>query len=726
MALRPRRTAVLLLVGLALITGCARSPEAKKARYLERGDRYFKQEKYREATIEYRNALRIEENNPHAVRQIGLAYYETGEMGLAFRYLLRAQQLTPDELGVRQKLGTIYLLGGKPDDARAQAEAIVQKDPKNLEALLLLAGAARTPEEIDGVIAKLEKVRGDFPGQAKPLVILASLSLRKSDAARGERYLREAVTQEPKSVEAHVALANLYLVRRDNAQAESELKIAADLAPAGSPAQTRLADFYLLLGRRDEAKRVLHDITTKAPGYIPAWRLLAQIAFAEGKLDDSAKTVAIVLKKNPNDVEGRLLRGRLHLAKQETSQAIQEFQAVLKGEPRLAPAHYQLALAQLQAGNTQQAKAELKDTITAAPNYVEAVIILAELNLQTGAAKVAIEDLERFIAAQPRAVAAYVVLGAAYLAERKPAQTVEVGRKLAAVAPQDPRGPYLIGLGLGAQGKRPEARQQLEASLSLAPGALEPLAQLVSLSVAERQPAVAIERIKKQIARIPQPPSAPLQTLLGETHIAAGDTKAAEAAFLQAIVLDPSLMTPYVRLGGLYASAGRYDEALAKISDAAKRNPKDVGPPMLAGIIYEQKGDISKARESYEQVLAMNPRLAPAANNLAWIYSEYGGDKEKALQLAQMAKEMVPDDPRISDTLGWILYKRGVYQRSLALLRESAAKLPDNPQVQYHLGMAYMQVGDKDSARKALTAAASAAADFTGKDEARKTLAALK
>jgi Flp pilus assembly protein TadD len=125
-------------------------------------------------------------------------------------------------------------------------------------------------------------------------------------------------------------------------------------------------------------------------------------------------------------------------------------------------------------------------------------------------------------------------------------------------------------------------------------------------------------------------------------------------------------------------------------------------------------------------VLALTPRAAAAANNLAWIYSEHGGDQDKALQLAQMAKEVAPDDPRVSDTLGWILYKRGVHQRALALLKESAAKLPDNPQVQYHLGMAYAQVGDQAGARQALEFAVKSPADFQGKDEARKTLASLR
>jgi len=96
------------------------------------------------------------------------------------------------------------------------------------------------------------------------------------------------------------------------------------------------------------------------------------------------------------------------------------------------------------------------------------------------------------------------------------------------------------------------------------------------------------------------------------------------------------------------------------------------------------------------------------------------------LQLAQMAKEEAPAEPQVSDTLGWILYKRGIYQRALALLQESAAKLPENPEVQYHLGMAALKVGETETAKKSLAAATAAPKDFIGKEEARRALAQLK
>jgi len=186
------------------------------------------------------------------------------------------------------------------------------------------------------------------------------------------------------------------------------------------------------------------------------------------------------------------------------------------------------------------------------------------------------------------------------------------------------------------------------------------------------------------------------------------------------------LTAAYVSLGDLYTASGQYDQALARLDEGLKVNPNDLSALILAATVYERKGDIRKAQEAYEKVLAQEPRFAPAANNLAWLYSEHGGDKEKALQLAQAAKEAAPEDPYVSDTLGWILYKRGVYQRALGLIRESAAKLPDNPEIQYHLGMTYYKLGDSEAARQALGKALALSPRFPGVEEAHRVLAEVR
>ena len=213
---RTTRTAVLLTsILLLLAVGCSRSPEAKKARYLERGDRYFAKEQYREAALEYRNALRIESTNTQATRQLGLAYYQLGELGQAFRYFLKTLEVEPDNLEVRLKLGQIYLMGARAADARAEAARVLQKEPRNLDALILMAGAAGTPEEIDAAIRQLESARAASEAIARFHLALAGLYLKKGDQAATERELQEAAAREPKSAEAHSALASFYMSRSD-------------------------------------------------------------------------------------------------------------------------------------------------------------------------------------------------------------------------------------------------------------------------------------------------------------------------------------------------------------------------------------------------------------------------------------------------------------------------------------------------------------------------------
>src|SRR5262249_23606683 len=157
----------IIAVMLASGAGCSRSPEAKKARYLERGDKYFAQKQYREALIEYQNALRIDRNNARAIERAGAAYYELGELAQAFPYLVKYRELDPTNVDVRLKLGMIRLMARQPDQVREEADFILEGDPKNVGALMLLAGVATTAKDQDLVIRRLEEARDKFGDRAR-------------------------------------------------------------------------------------------------------------------------------------------------------------------------------------------------------------------------------------------------------------------------------------------------------------------------------------------------------------------------------------------------------------------------------------------------------------------------------------------------------------------------------------------------------------------------------
>ena len=141
--------------------------------------------------------------------------------------------------------------------------------------------------------------------------------------------------------------------------------------------------------------------------------------------------------------------------------------------------------------------------------------------------------------------------------------------------------------------------------------------------------------------------------------------------------------------------------------------------------IYKFRTMVDEAEKAYERVLAVEPRAPVAANNLAWLYVASNRNLDQALQLAQTAHQALPQEPSVSDTLGWIFVQKDMADRAVPFLEASAKNAPNDPTFHYHLGTAYLKAGDADKARGSLKKALALKSDFAGADEARKALERL-
>jgi Flp pilus assembly protein TadD len=164
------------------------------------------------------------------------------------------------------------------------------------------------------------------------------------------------------------------------------------------------------------------------------------------------------------------------------------------------------------------------------------------------------------------------------------------------------------------------------------------------------------------------------------------------------------------------------EKAIQEFNSALQKDPNSIPALMSLGIIYDMQKNYDKAKEYYQKALRVNPKFPPAANNLAYLYLERGGNVDEALGLAQTAKAQLPDDPHISDTIGWAYYKKNIFSRAIDYLKEAKEKLPNNPAIRYHLGMAYYKNGDKELAKKELKKALELDPKFSGAEEAKEVL----
>jgi tetratricopeptide (TPR) repeat protein len=713
----PRILATILVACVAF--GC--SSERKKIGFLKRADRYFESGEFDKAKIEYLNLLKADPRNPTAIRQLGVIWYEQGAALNATPFLLAARDLIPEDLEVRMKLAFIELAVGQFADARKEALAVLDRSPTHNQAMPLLVEASRSQREVDEAEQRLRSLKaGDKAGFH---LALAALFLRKRDMPSAESEVKHALSIDPNSIEAHLALAKISWLRNDLVKADEEFKTAAELAPLRSAAPLLYAEFQARTRAVDKAKTRLDKITREAPDFLPAWRLLAQIAFTEGRFNDSLTLLENIALRDPANIEARLLQAQVWLAKGDLKKALETLGNLDARFPRFPPIKYQLARAHLKDHDTSQAVAMLNQAIMINPDFVEAILLLGEINLHTGDPKQVLASMLSLLKKRPDLIEAQLLLAQAYQLLGQLDDAAAVFREQIKVSPHNAQAHFLLGLFLLRQNKIEEARRSIETAQQLAPESLLPVAQLVDLDIQNKDFDAAFRQVRNQLQKTPESSGAYL--LEGKIYAVQAKWDEAEAALRKSLELDPNSSSAYDLLISTYLAANRLPQAIAALEDLLSKRSDNVRALMVLAQTYERMNDFPKARDAYERLLKVNPDSPFALNNLAYLYSERLGQLDKAYNLAQKARGLLPAEPIIADTLGWILYKKGDYQKALTSLQESAMRLPHNSEIQFHLGMASYMMNDRDAARTAFHKALSAANDFPGKEEVQRRLALL-
>jgi len=230
---------------------------------------------------------------------------------------------------------------------------------------------------------------------------------------------------------------------------------------------------------------------------------------------------------------------------------------------------------------------------------------------------------------------------------------------------------------------------------------------LQTLIVLERRQ----NRLEESKARIAaaleaEPENGKLHQLAGVVAVMENRGEDAEQSFQKAIEFAPDDLSGYQRLARYYARTGRLEETTRTYEKAIEVNPDQGQIHHFLGVLYELSGDRERAIQRYEEAIRYGPDLAEAKNNLAYIYADSGQNLDRALDLAQDAKALLPDNPSVADTLGWVLFKRGVPSAAIGYLKEAeAATKPGDASlgvVRFHLAQAYEANGDPEDALAAL------------------------
>ncbi len=754
MQLKKSLVAVAASVVLMTAVGCSKDPEVEKQQYFASGNALFEQGKFADAVVEYRNALKADPKFGEARFKLAEALVRTGDARRAGQEYIRASDLLPDNAEAQIKAGSLLLFAGRFQDARSRAEKALQADPTSVEAQILLGNATAGLKDVDGALAEMEEAVALAPSDARAYTALGAVQLAKGQADEAEKTFRKAVEVNPKAIGARLALAQFLWAanRRDEAQGELDAalalepdnklanralaafhtsgpnpaaaepylqRLAAD--PQDTNARVGLGDFYIRTGQTDKAREVLTKAAAERAGFGPARVRLAALAFADENPTEAHRLLDEVLKKNEKDVQALLTRARLLRLEGKPREALTSAQTAATAAPEHAPALYERALAELGLSQYDEAVKSLQEVVRLNPRAVDARIHLANTLLRQRQVAAALTAAEDALRNAPQNPAARLIVARAQMAN---GNVDAAATTLGALQKEYPDAGIIwsqIGALRVIQKDSAGARAAFERAVSLQPGQYQALQGLMLLDIAEGKADAARTRIEALSSKAPG--DIGYQQIAAKVYIAQRDFPKAESTLRALLARDSTNLEVYGMLGQVYLMQNKVEQALKEYDALSRQQPNAVGPHTVAAMLLQGLGRLDEAQRRYERVIELDRQAPVAANNLAWLYAERGGNLDIALQLAQTARRNLPTQPAVADTLGWVYYKKQQYDLAIRELEDAVDKDPDNPEYQYHLGAAYAARGDVSKARTALQKAV--ARPFAASDDARKALAAL-
>lgn len=619
------------------------SPEAKPAQPTQPAA----QHKVDKAAAYYHYTL------AHMYEEMVTAYGRSDLAAKATEEYRQAIEADPSSEFLTSALAELYVKTGRIADAVREAQDIIKRDPKNLEAHKLLGRIYL-------------RSLGDMPGGSGSDNIL-KLAI--------DQY--EQITKlDPTSVDDHLLLGRLYRLNNDLQKAEAELQTAIKLDPNSEEAVTTLAMLYTDEGDTAHALKVLSSI----PDSARSAKLYSALGAAYEQRKDYKNAIdaykhAIVLDRDNLDAIRGLAENEMNDGQFEA--ALEQYKVIADSNPEDAQTYVRMADIYRRQGKYDQALENLKRAETLVPDtmdvpysiaavyqaqgrYDEAAKILQDLIKKTEKSETGTSQADR----NNRAI--FVErLGMIYREQENYTAAVDTFRKMLTLGDENARSGYQEIIDTYR-----DAKQWPQAT------------------------AAAREAVQKL------PNDRDLRMVLDAQLADTGQIDQAVADMRSMLKGGAEDRDVYVRLGIVYTRTKQWNDALqalAKAEEVSTKADDKAYVLFLRGDLYQRQKNFDAAEIEFKKVLSMTPPTDPQAaatlNYLGYMNADRGVKLEESLNLIKQALTFEPNNPAYLDSLGWAYFKLGKYDLAEDNLNKAASHMGSDPTVQEHLGDLYQKTG---------------------------------
>ncbi|MEP7062465.1 MAG: XrtA/PEP-CTERM system TPR-repeat protein PrsT [Betaproteobacteria bacterium] len=731
-----------LLQAEKAIAAAPQSPEAWQIK----GDLLLAQNKNAEAIDAYRKVIAIKPDYLTAHWALIAALVRDGKTADADQAVVALKAVAPKH---PQTHYYEALVRSQEKNFTAARDAIQQQlavDPENLTGVLLSAAIDYELHAYDRAEASLLKVIAQTPQNDYARRLLVNTLLQTRQPGRALDALKPMLTRIGSDAGMQNVAGEVYLQNGDPASAAEYFEKAAALDPKGPRQKTGLALTRLAQGDTVRGVKELEAAAAVDPGARSDLMLIA-VALRRHDWQGALNAVDALEKKQPKQPLGPNLRGLALLGKGDVAGARASFEHALSFDPNYFPAIASLARLDLAEKKPKDAQKRFEDLLVRKPGNGQALLSLAEIRAGSGAPPDEVNGLiDKAIRANPKDVEPRVAMVRNYLRVKEPRKAVLAAQDALAAIPG--RSELLDSLGQAQQaaGDTSDALTTFKRFAEVSPDSPTPYLRMAALQVATKKfdgagdsyrHALAIKpdlieaqkglaAIEANSNRLPealavakdiqkQRPKESVGYLVeGDVYASKRDWPKALAAY-RAAMSHAGATESAVKVNAVLVASGQGAEADKMAVAWLRDHPADDAFRFSLAELAGERKDYANSMRYYGQVLQHQPDNPVLLNNIAWVAGQV--KDPKALEYAEKANKLAPDQPRILDTLGTLLVEKGDTARGLPMLQKAVQMAPDISAIRLNLARALVKAGQNDAAKKELDTLAGLGDKFRDQDE---------
>jgi tetratricopeptide (TPR) repeat protein len=593
--------------------------------YAEMAASYGNRSDYLNKAIEnFRLAMKEDPEADFLVEDIAELYLAAGRVKDAVEEAQNALKADPSQLNAHRVLAHIYRsqIGGDGQSranegmvrrALDEFKIIAEKDPKDIESLVMVGGLNRMLENSVDAEAAFKKALAIDPDNEDALVGLAGVYGERGDAKASTELLERLATKNP-SGRAYAMLGSNYESMKEWALAAEAFGKAAELEPGQLEFKAEAALDQTRGGQLDDAVKAYQEIADAKPLEAEPYIRMAEIREEQRNLEEARRL-------------------------------IDKAKEIDKYSPEV---HRADALLLAEEGKVPEAVMAMKGVLdmTAKPNY----------DPQQKAARAGL----------------FEELGSLYRRNEQYDQAVESFKQMTALDPDQGAAAAVQIIETHREAKEySKAHQEADTALAKYPNNLKLRGERAELFSDEGKTDDAVAELRKMLDG-----KSDLDTYLeiAETyqkgHNYAEAAKALDAAEKLAKD-DKSRTSVYFNRGALYERQKKFELAEKEFRKVIDTDPKNASALNYLGyMLADENVRLAEAQDYIKRAVDLEPHNYAFLDSLGWVYFRMNRLDDAEQQLSR-SLQLMGNDPTIHDHLGDVYFKQGKLKLAISQWQSS-------------------------------------------------------